>query len=112
MTRPESLQVGGVYSIDNGDGSFGVAKLLVVDEAAAHIRVYKNRFTQRPTQVQPSELTLGSINDPDGFGMGHLPLQRDTFLLWKPKLIAVTSVTDEELDGYKMWKEAGGGLFQ
>ena len=112
MTRSESLQVGGLYSIDNGDGSFGVAKLLAVDDSAAHVRVYKNRFAKRPTQVQPAELTLGSINDSDGFGMGHLPLQREAFLSWKPQLIAVAPTTDEELEGYKMWKEAGGGLFQ
>ena len=107
-----ALTSGGLYSIDNGDGTFGVAKILVLDGEAAHVRTYKNRFTTRPETVDVDQLSLGSIHDSDGFGMGHLPLTREAFLSWRPRLISVATVTSEELEGYEMWKEAGGGLFQ
>jgi hypothetical protein len=107
-----SLTSGGLYSIDNGDGTFGVAKILVLDEEAAHIRTYKGRFPARPDTEDLGQLSVGSIHDGEDFGMGHLPLTREAFLSWRPQLILVTSVTSEELEGYEVWKEAGGGLFQ
>ena len=36
---------------------------------------YKNRFKDRPERDK-RELSLGKVDDPDGFGMGHLPLTR------------------------------------
>jgi hypothetical protein len=53
-------------------------KVLAVDHSAIHVRLYKNRFTNRPQSVDTRELSLGSIDDPDGFGVGHLPLSHST----------------------------------
>lgn len=39
--------------------------------------------------------------------MGHLPLDPDGFLAWKPVLISVQPVDEEELDGYRIWREEG-----
>ena len=30
----------------------------------------------------------------------------------QPVFIQQSSITEEELEGYKMWKEAGGGVWQ
>ena len=87
------------------DGTYRVAKVLAVDEHAVHVRVYKQRFRQPPTSIEPDDLTLGSIDDPDGFGVGHLPLSRDELALWGPSLITTARVDDEELEGYRMWAE-------
>ena len=65
---------GGVYSTDAGDGKFGVVKILKVESGIVHVRVYKNKFATRPESVKVDELSLGTINDKDGFGMGHLPI--------------------------------------
>lgn len=59
-------------------------KVLAVDEDAVHIRVYKERFSTRPATVDTDGLTLGSIDDADGFGVGHLPLTHEEFALWQP----------------------------
>ena len=105
-------KVGGLYSVVDGEGRFRVAKVLALDDAAVHVRLYKNRFPSRPKTVDPSSLTLGSIDDREGFGMGHLPLAREGFAGWEPVFLMQSSVSEEELEGYKMWKEAGGGIFK
>jgi hypothetical protein len=108
----QPLTAGGVYSTNNGDGSFGVVKVLVEDPSTVHLRLYQNRFTQRPESVDPATLNLGSTDDEDGgLGIGHLPLARRDFLGWRPVLLMKQSVSEDELEGYQMWKEAGGGVF-
>ena len=102
---------GGLYSIDNGDGKFGIVKILVLEPGTVHVRVYKEKFTERPTSINPESLTLGSINDKDGFGIGHLPLSREEFESWKPLFLTQQSVSQEELDGYQMWKGQSGKTF-
>jgi len=109
--KNSELKVGGLYSISD-EGGFRVAKVLALEEGAVHVRIYKNKFRSRPQTVDPSSLSLGSIDDEGGFGMGHLPLSRQSFMNSQPVFIQQSSVTEEELEGYKMWKEAGGGVWQ
>ena len=104
-------QKGALYSVDDGEGFFRVAKVLAVDPGGVHVRLYKNRFTVRPATTDPSKLDLGTIHDPDGFGMGHLPLTHRAFAAWLPVCLSVGSVTEEELDGYWEWQSAQGGYF-
>ena len=102
---------GGVYSIDNGDGKFGVVKILKLEPGIVHVRVYKNKFAARPSTIKLDELSMGSIKDKDGFGMGHLPISEKDFAGWKGVLLTKSEVKADELEGYKLWKEAGGGVF-
>jgi hypothetical protein len=108
--RP-ALKVGGLYSVNDGEGNFRVAKVLALDDFAVHIRLYKNKYPVRPRTVDAATLSLGSIKDKDGFGMGHLPLSRKAFANWQPVFLTQSSVTAEELEGYKMWQEDHGGVF-
>jgi len=102
-------QVGGLYSIESDEGDFRVAKILALDPGVVGVRIYKQKFVTRPTTIEPSSLTLGSINDSDGFGMGHIPVDEDGFASWKPQLLLVQTVTADELDGYPYWKDAQSG---
>jgi hypothetical protein len=107
-----SLRVGGIYSIADGNGRYGVVKLLVHSDGICHVRVYKQKFPSRPCTVNIANLSLGTPGDPDGFGMGHIPLREAGFLLkWQPELITITTVTPDELEGYQYWKEESGGVF-
>ena len=106
-----SLEVGGIYSTADGKGGFGVVKLLAHADSICHVRVYKQKFQSRPTTVEVGSLSLGKPGDPDGFGMGHIPMREAGFLEWQPVLITKTTVTPDELEGYKIWKESGGGVF-
>ncbi len=106
-----SLQVGGIYSTADGKSGYGVVKLLAHGDGICHVRVYKQKFTTRPTTVDVGSLSLGKPGDPDGFGMGHIPMREAGFLEWQPVLITTSTVTPDELEGYKIWKESGGGVF-
>ncbi len=108
---PHALREGGYYSILDGE-EFAIAKILKLAPDKVHVRIYKQHFAARPAQINPSNLTLGTIHDPDGFGMGHLPLRRETFLGREPVFIMESPVTASELTGYELWKESGGGVWQ
>jgi hypothetical protein len=41
--------------------------------------------------------------------MGHLPLSQSEFSAWEPVLITRTTVTQDELEGYDVWKHSSGG---
>ena len=101
---------GEIYSVQDKDG-YKVVKILAVDTMAVHVRLYKNSFLDRPHSIDLNTLTLGSIHDADGFGVGHLPVTAKTFSSWLPMLITRTAVTKEELEGYEEWKKSNGGAF-
>lgn len=103
--QEKKLKAGAICTVDDGDGKFGVVKILVIDDEIAHIRIYKNKYDQRPASIDLKTLSLGSINDKDGFGIGHTPLARKGFEDWKPVVINYEEVNKEELEGYEIWKE-------
>jgi hypothetical protein len=102
----KSIQVGGLYATQEKDGSWRVMKVLAVDEHAVHLRTYANRFPDRPKDVDPARLTLGGLNDPAGFGIGHFPLAKEGFFNDHPVLIKVEPVTEDELEGYRLYLDA------
>jgi hypothetical protein len=54
----------------------------------------------------------GQDRKPDeGLGMGHVPLSKKTFLAWNARFFQQSTVTEAELEGYKIWLEAQGGYF-
>ena len=107
----DDWRVGGLYSTEDGKGNFSVVKILALEPDAVHVRVYKQKFRSRPVSVNPASLTLGKLGDKDGFSIGHLPLSPQTFASWKPVFITQQLVSESELEGYKTWKEAKGGVF-
>ncbi|HTR41481.1 MAG TPA: hypothetical protein VMH87_07680 [Pseudomonadales bacterium] len=111
--RPQQAQIipGTICTVDDGEGFYRVAKVLVIDDGGVHARLYKNRWTERPQAVDMSTLSLGSVYDKDGFGMGHLPLTKRAFAAWKPIVLGLEEVRQEELDGYEIWKDGKGGYF-
>lgn len=109
---PSELFEGGYYSIADGD-VFSIAKILKLEPDKVHVRIYKQHFPQRPRSIDVSTLSLGTILDKDGFGMGHLPLRFETFKDRDPQFLTHSEVQADELQGYEVWKEtAGGGVFE
>lgn len=71
-----------------------------------HVRPYLPIF-----EVLPSEAQVMAAA-PLPFCVGHLPLSPAAFAAGQPpQLVCVQAVDEEELEGYRYWKEAGGGLF-
>ena len=65
-TIPASLAVGDLCSIKSEDG-FAIVKVLALDRDVVHVRIYREKFSKRPTHAEPDGLSLGTIDDPDGF---------------------------------------------
>lgn len=107
----EEIRVGGLYASQGPDGSWSVTKVLAVDDVAVHLRTYANSFPELPTDLDPAELTLGGLDDPAGFGIGHFPVDKEGFPSDDHVLIRVVPVEEEELEGYRYYLEAmeGGG---
>jgi hypothetical protein len=99
----EEIVVGGLYASQERDGFYRIVKVLVVDESAVHLRSYANRFKEIPTQVRSSELSMGGIGSPGGFGIGHFPFAREGFSLEGRVLVGREPVSYHELDGYRIW---------
>jgi hypothetical protein len=100
----DTIEPGAICTVEDGDGKFGIIKVLVIDAEIAHVKIYKNKYTIRPSKIDLKTLSMGSIYDKDGFGIGHTPLARKGFEEWKPIIIAHESVSEDELEGYKIWK--------
>jgi hypothetical protein len=109
---PAGLGAGDVCSVLSGGGDFCIAKVLVREPGVVHVRVYKEKFGWRPQRVDTSSLSLGTIHDQEGFGMGHLPLSEENFCGWLPMVICREPLDDEELEGYRAWSESRGGVWQ
>jgi len=102
--KTDSIRAGSLCTVEASQGKFGVIKVLVIDEQEVHIKIYKNKYSQRPNVIAPKELSMGSITDKEGFGIGHIPLDREGFDKSNPIVIGFEGVTKDELAGYEIWK--------
>ena len=119
----EELRVGGLYSAigDSDTGTFCIVKVLVLDSSIVHMCLYSNSFDDRPKNVDVSTLSIGGFSieedDLDDFnfsdlGIGHLPIELDDFINdYQPVFLEMSSVSDEDLEGYRLWREESGGTF-
>lgn len=105
LVTAEKIKAGSICTVENGDGKFGVVKVLVISDKEAHIAVFKNEYEKRPTKIDLKTLSIGTINDKDGFGIGHIPVERKEFDNWKPISVGYEKVSKEDLEGYEMWKD-------
>ncbi len=93
------------------ESSFAVAKVLAVDAGGVHVRLYAQRFSTRPVAEQLGELSTAAPGGRTPFSIGHMPIGYSGFAEWQPERIRNEPVEEEELEGYLLWKEAGGGYF-
>ena len=104
---------GGIYVIPGDDGTFQALKILKLDDDGVHLRLYSNTYDSIPQSIDTSALYMAGIdreaNEP--LGMGHAPISKETFSHWGAIYIQESTVSEDELDGYEMWKEGGGGYF-
>jgi hypothetical protein len=107
---PSDLAAGDVCSVEAGESRYGIVKVLATDPDTVHVRVYKEKFGWRPERVDTGGLSLGTMHD-DEFGIGHLPLSRAGFGAWTPVRIHREPVSEDELEGFRLWQEARGGVW-
>jgi hypothetical protein len=98
------IEPGSICTIDDGGGRFGVVKVLVMEDGIVHLKIYKNKFNERPARVNIGNLGIGSVTDKDGFGVGHVPMDKQAFDEMKPVAVGFQQVTEKDLEGYEIWK--------
>ena len=106
----QNLAPGDVCSIKSED-RFSVAKVLAKSGDVVHVRIYKEKFAIRPQLLEMRALSLGSIDDPDGFGVGHVPLSCARFGSWLPARFRSDPVTDDEFVWVTEWERSGGDVW-
>jgi len=102
MNNEEPI-VGGLYTSRGEDGLLHLLKVLVADAHAVHVRFYAERFSELPPGLTSEQLSLGSLGSPGGFGIGHAPMSREGFLREQREFVARETVSDSELEGYRIW---------
>lgn len=99
-------EAGGLYSVWEGEADFGVVKILAVDPEAVSVAWYGPTFPSRPASASTSELAANTDEATD-LGFDHLPLPWRDFELMYPIRIGREELSDEELAGYRLWRESG-----
>ena len=112
-SKTGGLKEGGFYAFKNDNGSYSVLKLLKVEGAGVHAKIYSNQFDAPPTQVDESKLYIVGVNHkPDEtLGTADVPIKGESFQNYKATFVQQGTVTPQELDGYNQWKKAGGQYF-
>ena len=106
----QSNREGGLYYTSDDKGGYSVLKILKLDEKGVHVRLYSNRFNEPPKHIDESKLYMAGMNrKPDeALGMGHIPLSKASFDSWNAVFVQQSTVTDDELEGYRIWQQGGG----
>ena len=97
------MRPGNLCAVEWDEGDYRVVKILAMGDGMVHLRLYADKFVERPFQVDPIQLDLGVIHE--SFGIGHLPLSAEDFAVWMPGVVAHEDVKAEELEGYDIWRE-------
>jgi len=103
----QNIIEGGLYAIEQENGTFKIYKVLVLEEHIVHICIYTNRFAEMPADIDPDVLHCRiDMNNLDDIGMGHLPIARVGFEEENPVFLKQTPVTEDDLEGYYYWLNA------
>ena len=43
-TKAKKIKAGSICSVDDGDGKFGIIKIIVIDDEIVHVKKYKNKY--------------------------------------------------------------------
>jgi hypothetical protein len=102
-----------MLSVLTEDGQFGAMKVLAIDDEGIHVRLYVQRFKDRPQASDLHDLSTKSVLSEHGnpFSFGHMPFSHSSFSSWEPQAVGSAPVTEEELKGYRMWQQANGSYF-
>ena len=113
-SKTSGLKEGGIYSFKNENGAYSVMKILKVESAGVHVRIYSNQFDSPPDKVDESALYMAGINHKPNeiIGVADAAMTGPTFeTTYKPTFVQQSTVTDQELEGYKKWKAGNGKYF-
>jgi hypothetical protein len=97
------LVPGDLCSVELEEGEYRVVKILAKGDGIVHVRLYADRFVERPFQIDPGQLDQGATDK--YFGIRHLPVSAENFATWRPGVVGHETARAEELEGYEIWQE-------
>src|SRR3954454_2830819 len=117
-------RVGGMYSVVVDDRGFAVVRLIARRWWTLYVRVYSNRYRERPSDVDRSSLFIRAERDfaaldlnatlpeerpdPGPWAIELVPVSSSSFAQWRPQLITVVKVDDEEIEARRRWRSSLG----
>ncbi len=105
IRKKPPLLTGDICTIDEGNGTFGVVKILLMESDRVHVKMYSNKFYTRPEMIDPTSLSMGEFDEVEiATGIPHLPYEKLDFNSLKPEVEANEIVLPEELAAYWVWK--------
>ena len=105
IRKKPPILTGDICTIDEGNGTFGVVKILLVASDHIHVKMYSNKFYSRPEMIDPASLSMGDFDDDEtAISVLHLPYEKLEFNALKPEVEANEIVLPEELEAYRVWK--------
>jgi hypothetical protein len=97
------MRAGDLCAVEWDEGDYRAVKILAIEDGIVHVRLYADKFVERPFQVDPARLDLGMIHR--SFGIAHLPVSAEDFAAWLPGVVGHEAVQPEELVEYELWRD-------
>ena len=99
IRKKPPLKTGDIYSVDLGNNSFGVMKVLMIASDRIYVKKYIDLFQYRPEMIDASSLTMGGVEMNEGEdGVFHIIVfDKVDFNALKPEVAANEVVTPAEL---------------
>jgi len=112
-SKTGGLKEGGIYSFKNDNGTYSVLKILKVESAGVHVKIYSDQFDTPPTNVDESKLIIvGTDHKPNQtLGLADAPIKGEAFANYHATFIQQGTVTPKELEGYNTWKKGSGEYY-
>lgn len=102
IKEPE-MEQGGLYTVEDGQGTFRPAKILAFDSGVVHLRLYCNTLSYRPDTIVADTLRLVA-HPGEPAAREHFPVSRQLFLFWVPEYVGFDSVRADEHELVEEWE--------
>ena len=92
-------QAGALYSLNDGEGGFRVAKVVAVEADVVFVHLFAKRWTSRPAAVEAEAQTPSPV-----------AFSPDTFAGMQPVHMKDGTVSQEEAGTYEAWQKSNTGV--
>ena len=100
----KDLKSGDICSIVNDSITYGVIKILAIEDSVMHLKLYRNKYIHLPDQTDLSDLSMEPDTVNLDFGVAHLVVTKHSFIKWKPAFLKHEDVSIDESKTIEDWK--------
>jgi hypothetical protein len=113
LGRAADVEITPLLTIRATDVDYAAAKILKADRSGVHLRIYADRWDVPPDHIDPWALAPGTTETVASgvLALGHIPLSHKAYARMQPNFDRLAMLGPNELEGYRVWREAKGGYF-